>query len=108
MLSARVIAGRSQNRDTAERVQDQQVSVAGDNSVGAPVNSQLKKFVFLGVAAGVDRGRYLDEFACARMLLSLTAQVHCIQRRQALSVLSGPAPLHWKQELSLRTRALQQ
>lgn len=43
--------GQPDDADVAPRIEHQQISIAGDNSAGATSQSQLEKFIVVGIAA---------------------------------------------------------
>jgi hypothetical protein len=47
-------SGRRHDRDLAERIERQQVAVAGDDQVRVAVDRQLEEFIIRGIAAGGD------------------------------------------------------
>jgi len=46
--------------DVAEGVQDEEIAVAGEDQVGSAIDGECEEFVVFGMAAGLDRGGYLD------------------------------------------------
>src|SRR3984893_17876596 len=75
--------GRCNDRDSPERIEREEIGIAGDDQIGMAVDSQLQKFVVLRITTGSDSNGYRDQLGRYKQFMQPISKARRDQRRKS-------------------------